>query len=105
MQPYQPYRYLEDEISELSNMLKNYTFDKNPGMVTNIILQMAEKRKLLTECRKHMVIHGDQRQVMWCPRCELPTKEYSRDFVHDCGTNIEPLIGDPDTDKEGDKSH
>lgn len=26
--------------------------------------------------------------TMWCPRCELWTKEYSFNDLHDCGTEV-----------------
>lgn len=26
--------------------------------------------------------------TMWCPRCEIWTREYSRSGHHDCGTEV-----------------
>lgn len=41
--------------------------------------------------------------TMWCPRCELWTKEYDRMGKHDCGTEV-LSTGDgeqPDLEFEG----
>ncbi len=51
MKPYQPFDYLEDEIRDLEKMLMKYSYETNPGIVMRILMQLAEKRKLLKQCR------------------------------------------------------